>query len=75
MGRRPDTIRVSLRMTQDAKQQLDDVLARSQSENLTEVVRRALSLYDALLSQQEKGHTIVLRNDETGDEREVMLIF
>lgn len=74
MAHRKDSVRVSLRLSKEVKARLDDVCERSSSESLTEVIRRSLTLYDALLEETDRGSTIVLR-DKDGNEKEVMLIF
>ena len=74
MARRHETVRVSLRLSKEAKARLDDVSERTEAGSPTEVVRRALALYDALLDQKEQGRKVILRDDD-GTEREVMLLF
>ncbi|WP_437567943.1 hypothetical protein [Sorangium sp. So ce542] len=47
----------------------------SEADSLTEVIRRALSVYDALLTTtQEEGGTVVLRNAD-GTERQLFFTF
>lgn len=74
MARRPDTVRVSLRMTQGVKEQLDDVQARCGAESIGETVRRALAVYETLLEQRERGRVVLVRGDD-GVERELVLVW
>lgn len=74
MGRREESVRVSLRLSKEAKARLDRVKDRTHAESLTEVVRHAIALYEGLLDQDENGTEIVLR-DKSGKERVVQLIY
>lgn len=42
------------------------------AETLTEVIRRALAVYELLVESQKQGSTIFVR-DEEGKERDVLL--
>ena len=74
MGRRDESVRVSLRLSKSAKDRLDRVKERSQAESLTEVIRNSIALYEALLDEKDSGSKVILRDAE-GVEREVLLIY
>lgn len=56
-----DSVRLNLRISKEVRDQLESVRVRSNSDSMTEVVRHALTLYDALLAEQEEGAQVVLR--------------
>lgn len=74
MGHREESVRVSLRLSKEAKARLDRVKDRTHAESLTEVIRHAIALYEGLLDQDEKGAEIILRTQD-GTERLVQLIY
>lgn len=74
MSRREESIRVSLRLSKEAKARLDNLKERTDADSLTEVIRHAIALYEGLLEQDEKGEEIILRNKD-GNERLVQLIY
>lgn len=52
---------------------IEDLRKRTKADTLTEVVRRALTIYDALLTAARRGETIIARRKD-GTECEVLLI-
>lgn len=73
MANQNDTVRLNLRIRASMRDQLERVKEDAQAESLTQVLRNALVLYDALLAETKNGKTLVLR-DEEGNEKEVMLV-
>lgn len=74
MAANSETVRLNLRITPDVKARLEELKDETNSANLAEVVRRALTLYDAMYSESKDGSKVILRDSE-GKDREVMLIF
>lgn len=74
MATNSETVRLNLRITPDVKARLEELKDETNSANLAEVVRRALTLYDAMYSENKEGSKVILR-DQEGRDREVMLIF
>jgi hypothetical protein len=66
-------IRLNLDFTEQVKAQLESVRDRSNADSMTEVLRRALAVYDFLLSEQEQGSSLFLRTKD-GVEQKVPLI-
>lgn len=54
--------RLHLLMPPRTKALLDELQARTGAANMTEVVRRALALYDMISRELEKGHELFVRN-------------
>lgn len=73
MTNKNDTVRLNLRILASMRDQLERVKEDAQAESLTQVLRNALVLYDALLAETKNGKTLILR-DEEGNEKEVLLI-
>lgn len=66
--------RFNLELTQGAKKQLDDLQKRTEAASITEVIRRALAVYDALEQHKSENWEIVLRNTKKGVEKTVCLV-
>lgn len=60
--------RLTLEVPTKTRDQIDDILKRSGAASLTEVIRRAMALYDLVLEHQAAGGKLVLRHEEGGDE-------
>ncbi|MFO1078014.1 MAG: hypothetical protein U1E73_09870 [Planctomycetota bacterium] len=67
-----ERIRIHLAVTPRVKDRLDDLLRKTEAESITEVVRRALSIYDDLVNTALAGGKILLE-DKKGDQREVQI--
>lgn len=66
-------VRLNLELPERVRERLERVRELSESDSLTEVIRRALSVYDALLTTtHEEGGKVVLRGAD-GSERELLL--
>jgi signal recognition particle GTPase len=66
--------RFNLELTPGAKKQLDNLQKRTEAASITEVIRRALAVYDALEQHKRKNWDIVLRNTKKGVEKTVCLV-
>ena len=62
-----DRTRLSLDVSPKVREQLDHLEARTEAGSITEVVRRALSLYDLVTEHQVEGGKLVFRHAD-GDE-------
>ena len=56
-----------------ARQKLETLRDQTQANSLTEVVQRALAVYDFLHAEKAKGNTFVVK-DPDGGEKEVVLL-
>ena len=67
-----DRIRLHMAVTARVKERLDALLQRTEAESITEVVRRALAVYENLVETTEAGGKVILE-DKKGNQREVQL--
>lgn len=75
MPRTPKTFatrRLSLEISEEARKNLEALRDKTQADSLTEVIRRALAVYDFLWSQKEKGAKLVVDSPE--GEKELVLL-
>lgn len=66
------TRRLNLEMTEDVRQRLERLRMETQADSLTEVIRRALALYDLIVTERARGEKMVFKGAK-GAEREVVL--
>jgi hypothetical protein len=60
-------------MGDSARQKLEKLRDKTQATSLTEVVQRALAVYDFLHAEKQKGNQLVVK-DKDGSEKEVILL-
>ena len=72
MSSAPKKTRLNLEVPK-SRDQLDDLIARSGASSLTEVIRRALAIYDLVLEHSAEEGKIVLRHKD-GREEVIRLI-
>jgi hypothetical protein len=70
--KRKDTRRLTLEFPTSVREQMERLRGRAKAATLAEVIRKALTAYDYLLAETERGGKVILRNDKDG-EREVVL--
>jgi hypothetical protein len=76
MARPPRTqpkFRLNLEMPEATKESLDRLKDATQADSTTEVIRRALAVYDFLWSCKKSGETPIVRSQD-GKERELLLL-
>lgn len=67
-------VRLNLEIPKRVRDRLERVQGMSEADSLTEVIRRALIVYDALLTTvHEDGGKIIIRYPD-GKENELMLV-
>jgi hypothetical protein len=66
-----ERIRLNLVVNRQVKDRIDQLQERSEATSITEVVRRALAIYEELLKIREEGGQLVI---EGKGEREVLRI-
>ena len=65
--------RLSLELPTRVRDRLERLREISEADSLTEVIRRALTIYDVLLATtREEGGKVILRRQD-GSEREVII--
>jgi hypothetical protein len=62
-------IRLNLEFTPPIHQQMQAVQVRSHASSLTEMLRRAVALYDLITEHCTHGGEIILRNSKGQDEK------
>ena len=65
-------VRLNLELDQPTKRRLDRLKSNTEAASLTEVIRRALQLYEVVQQHVSGGGQVVLRMDE--DETEVVFL-
>ena len=66
-------IRLNLEMPEATKESIDRLREATQADSATEVIRRALAVYDFLWSCKMSGETPLVRSQD-GKERELLLL-
>lgn len=54
---------------------MDDLVYRTHTSSKVEVLRKAITLTDAVATAAEKGETLILRDKGTGKEREIIILW
>ena len=73
MGRpRPGHVRLNLDMPQTVRVRLESMSVRA-DVSMSEVIRRALATYDAMLDAQDRGGEVIIRESD-GAERGLILV-
>ncbi|TWU19573.1 hypothetical protein [Allorhodopirellula heiligendammensis] len=75
MSRQPtkrEMTRLNLAVTKDIRDRIEAIRDDTHAESVTEVIRRALAVYDLLLIKSKDGGQVLIRNGD--EEREVLLI-
>ena len=65
----PAKIRLNLEFTPPIHEQMQVVQQRSHAASLTEMLRRAVALYDLITEHVTEGGEIILRNRKGEDEK------
>src|SRR5262245_57595881 len=62
-------VRLNLDLPERVRERLERLQVLSEADSLTEVIKRALSVYDALLtSTREEGGKLILRKEDGSEE-------
>jgi len=64
----PEKARLSFEVPKKVQEQLRDITDRSGATSFTEVIRRALALYDLVLEHREDDGKVVLRYKDGTEE-------
>lgn len=60
-------------MSEEVRQKLESLREKTDADSLSEVVRRALAVYDFLWSERERGTKLLVRGADDKD-RELLLL-
>jgi hypothetical protein len=66
--------RFNLELTKGAKDQLEELQRRTEAASLTEVIRKAIAVYDALQEHVANDWDLVLRHKSKNIEKPVLLV-
>jgi hypothetical protein len=66
--------RLNLELPERIRVRLEDLRTMSESDSLTEVIRRALALYDVVLTSTKRDGQKIFLRDKDGTEREIFVI-
>ena len=67
-------VRLNLELPERLRGRLEQLRVMSEADTITEVVRRAVALYDALISAiRGRGEKVILRGAD-GTERELLIL-
>ena len=72
-SKKPLKYRVSLDFPMQVKTILEDIRAQTGASSVTEVIKRALAVYKAIVEIQAAGETIRVR-DADGEERQLVIV-
>jgi hypothetical protein len=65
--------RLNLEMSEEVRQRLESLREKTDADSLSEVIRRALAVYDFLWSEREKGTRLMARDADNKDRDLVLL--
>ncbi|WP_244119793.1 ribbon-helix-helix protein, CopG family [Burkholderia gladioli] len=68
-ARKQPKVRLNLDMSVEVKEQIEALRDRMRADSMSEVIRRALAVYDFMLTQQDEGAIVVLRSNDGSDTR------
>ena len=61
-------------MPPSVKDQLENLRDETNAESLSEVIRKALAVYDLVWLEKSKGYRMYFRSEDGKDERELHLL-
>ena len=65
-------IRLNLEVSQSVRERLENLKNETEADSLTEVIRRALAVYELLWDQRKSGGKTIVRHDDV--EREIIIV-
>ena len=68
-----DKIRITLYLSLEFYQRLDELTIRVDAENKAGVIRDALRLYKFVIKQREQGSTLSVRQSD-GEKKDILLV-
>jgi hypothetical protein len=73
-AKKEPTRRLTIDLTEPARERLEQLRATAEADTLTEVVRRALAVYEKLWSVQKRTGQVVIRGENGEPDRELVLL-
>jgi hypothetical protein len=71
--KRPESVRINLEVNPSVRDRLDRLREATEAESITEVIRRALAVYETLVDLSDGKGQIMLR-PKGGDETPLILV-
>lgn len=71
--KRDESVRINLEVAPAVRDRIERLREASEAESLTEVIRRALAVYEKLIELSEKRGEIIIRTSK-GEEMPLVLI-
>jgi hypothetical protein len=71
--RKQSKVRLNLDMPGEIKEQLEELRDLTHADSMSEVIRRALAVYDCLWAEKVAGGITVIR-DKDGKEKQLLLM-
>jgi len=72
-SKRDESVRLNLEVNPAVRERLERLKGATEAESLTEVIRRALAVYEVLIDLSPTSREIVIR-DSKGKERNLVLV-
>ena len=73
IARKHERVRLNLDMPKPVRESLESLRDETHADSLSEVVRRALAVYEFLHKEKQEGATLLLRSED-GTERQLELL-
>ncbi len=71
--KRPESVRLNLEISPQVRDRLERLRDDTEAESLTEVIRRALTVYETLINISGQSLEVIIR-DKDGEERPLILV-
>ncbi|MEM7457140.1 MAG: ribbon-helix-helix protein, CopG family [Planctomycetota bacterium] len=62
------SVRLNLTLTPEAKKRLEKIQRETEADTLTEVIRKAIRLYEIAIERSQNGSRLVLKSDDSEQE-------
>jgi hypothetical protein len=73
-AKKEPTRRLTIDLTEPARERLEQLRTTTEADTLTEVVRKALAVYERLWMEQKRAGRVVIRGQHGDPDRELVLI-
>ena len=73
IARKQAKVRMNLDMAEPVRKRLEDLRDETHADSLSEVIRRALSLYDLAWTETQRGGVTIIRSKD-GTEKQIQLL-
>ena len=68
-----DTVRIHLEISQKCRETLEQ-LSKQTDVSLSDVIRKSLAIYDMMVRETTNGQVVILKDQKTGRERELLIV-